>query len=98
MLGSPAATGSAFNTLARYLFGYNQQKEAMAMTTPVEIRRSAERDTYSMSFVMPSRYGRENAPRPVETSVRIGTTRQETVAAREFPGTGLRLPSSFALA
>jgi hypothetical protein len=48
VLGSPATTGTAFNTLASYLFGANSKSESMAMTTPVEIRRGG--GEYSMSF------------------------------------------------
>eukprot|EP00952_Eustigmatos_sp_NYUAD-ZCMA_P003310 14478-Eustigmatos_ZCMA.PRE.1 len=53
VLGSPMVTGTAFNTLASYMFGDNSGREAMAMTTPVEIRKDA-RATYSMRFVLPS--------------------------------------------
>ena len=41
VLGSPTMTGGAFNTLASYLFGYNEAKASLAMTTPVEIRKEA---------------------------------------------------------
>lgn len=42
----------AFNTLAGYIFGGNQEQQKMAMTTPV----ISNPKTNSMSFVMPSAY------------------------------------------
>jgi len=90
-MGSPTTTGTAFNTLASYLFGYNTKKEAMAMTTPVEIRRGGGgggggEGGYSMSFVMPSKFTTTTAPSPVDERVVLSDTPQEVLAAKEFPG------------
>jgi hypothetical protein len=58
--------GMAFNSLAGYIFGQNQEKKTMAMTTPV----ISTSDRNKMSFVMPSDYwGEEDrlvkAPSPI---------------------------------
>lgn len=63
----PQAPGQAFNKLAGYIFGKNQQQQAMAMTTPV----ISTSDRSRMSFVMPSAYwGDDNqlgtAPKPLK--------------------------------
>ena len=60
----------AFGALAGYLFGKNQQKTSMKMTTPVINR--GEADSKTMSFVLPSKFwnpdGVTNAPQPLEGS------------------------------
>lgn len=61
--------GGAFNSLAGYIFGKNQEAQKMAMTTPVITSGSRSR----MSFVMPSNYwgngeALQKAPRPVDGS------------------------------
>jgi len=61
--------GMAFNSLAGYIFGQNQEKKAMAMTTPV----ISTSDRNKMSFVMPSDYWGEEeklvkAPSPIAGS------------------------------
>ena len=59
MQASPERAGyGAFNALAGYIFGRNQEQVKMAMTTPV-INHGASK---KMSFVMPSTYWNENAP------------------------------------
>lgn len=85
VLGSPSSTGTAFNTLASYLFGYNARRESMAMTTPVEIRKAGA-DSYTMSFVMPSKFTTGNAPAPNDDKVTLSDTANEVVATKEFPG------------
>jgi len=91
VLGSPTMTGGAFNTLAGYIFGANEAKTNMAMTTPVEIRKEAHHrgggEAYSMRFIVSSSYTTETAPRPVDSKVRLTTTPpRERLAAREFAG------------
>mmetsp|Transcript_31402 Transcript_31402/g.54434 ORF Transcript_31402/g.54434 Transcript_31402/m.54434 type:complete len:429 (-) Transcript_31402:409-1695(-) len=54
---APAAA-SAFNQLAGYIFGKNQEGEKMAMTTPVisSVLNDDEEAAREMSFVMPSKF------------------------------------------
>ncbi len=78
--GSSAAGAEGFQTLAAYLFGGNEQKENMAMTTPVETRAD------SMSFVLPRAYA-DAPPAPLASSkVEVGTVPARLVAAKPFAG------------
>lgn len=55
----------------------------MDMTTPVITKQTG--DSWTMSFVMPSKYG-ENLPLPKNSSVRIKKVPQMIVAAVAFSG------------
>ena len=86
-LGSSKAGAKGFNTLASYLFGGNEGKEAMAMTMPVEITAPTQAGgDGTMAFVLP----RKNAavpPSPLpDSEVTIATVAPRVVAAKAFPG------------
>ena len=73
-----------FRKLASYIFGGNQSKKSIAMTSPVRMDIT---DTGSkMSFVMPSEYSKEDLPKPNDSSINITTSKEEYVAAIEFGG------------
>lgn len=73
-----------FRKLANYIFGGNQSKTNIAMTTPVHMNIN---DTASsMSFVMPSEYTSNNLPQPNDSSVSIFTSEEEFVAVTSFGG------------
>jgi len=75
---------SGFRKLAHYIFGGNQEKRQIAMTTPVHMDIN---DTLStMSFVMPSNFNKENLPQPDNAEVQIKKTPDEYVAAIKFGG------------
>jgi SOUL heme-binding protein len=100
----------AFGALAGYLFGKNQEKLAMKMTTPVfmntndnsnENENNAGGTTKSMSFVLPSDYwgdGDDGAPpQPLaESGVRIETVATGTTrAVWPFGGYARRSPTNY---
>jgi hypothetical protein len=71
-VSDPSKKGArAFGALAGYLFGKNQQQQAMAMTTPV-LSRTTKGGEKFMSFVLPSDYWKEEklslAPQPLQGS------------------------------
>ncbi|ONK57437.1 uncharacterized protein A4U43_C09F510 [Asparagus officinalis] len=90
-----------FNVLAEYLFGKNTTAEQMEMTTPVitrKVQSDGEKmdmttpvitkqsgDNWTMSFVMPSKYG-ANLPLPKDPSVRIKEVPHKIVAITAFSG------------
>jgi len=83
-MAAAQASSEGFNTLAKYLFGGNIEKEKMSMTTPVIIERS--NDSSTMSFVLPSKYTSSNAPTPKTEEVKVRKAGGSVFAARMFPG------------
>eukprot|EP00188_Purpureofilum_apyrenoidigerum_P003062 Plantae.Rhodophyta-Purpureofilum_apyrenoidigerum.ctg31161.p1 GENE.Plantae.Rhodophyta-Purpureofilum_apyrenoidigerum.ctg31161~~Plantae.Rhodophyta-Purpureofilum_apyrenoidigerum.ctg31161.p1 ORF type:complete len:269 (+),score=50.87 Plantae.Rhodophyta-Purpureofilum_apyrenoidigerum.ctg31161:26-808(+) len=83
-MASAQASSQGFNTLAKYLFGDNVQKEKMSMTTPVIIEQS--NSAKIMSFVLPSKYTSSNAPTPKTGDVQVREAGNGIYAARTFPG------------
>lgn len=79
-----AAGGEGFNTLARYLFGGNVQKEAMAMTTPVEISTGAA--GASMAFVLPEKNADAPPTPEAGSEVTVAAVPARLVAVKAFPG------------
>ncbi len=73
-----------FKKLARFIFGENESKLQIAMTSPVHMRINDE--VSAMSFVMPSQYNKNNIPRPLNREVVISNSLDEYVAAVQFGG------------
>lgn len=59
--------------------------EKMDMTTPVFTKQEGDQGKWTMSFVMPSKYG-EDLPLPNDSSVRIKRIQEKIVAVVAFPG------------
>ncbi|KAI3974764.1 hypothetical protein MKX01_037560 [Papaver californicum] len=59
--------------------------EKMAMTTPVITKMSGDKDKWTMSFVLPSKYGAD-LPLPKDPSVRITEMPNKIVAVSVFSG------------
>jgi len=77
-------SSQGFRKLASYIFGGNDAKESIAMTTPVQM--DINDSLSSMSFVMPANYTKQNLPKPNDTTIVITTTADEYVAAIKFGG------------
>ncbi len=75
---------SGFSKLAGYIFGGNNEKKQIAMTSPVHMDINDSVST--MSFVMPLNYNKDNLPLPNNSEVKIETTADEYVAAIRFNG------------
>ncbi|MBN2173808.1 MAG: heme-binding protein [Bacteroidales bacterium] len=77
-------SGPEFRKLADYIFGGNEVKKQISMTSPVHMDIN---DTVStMSFVMPSSYNLANLPKPNNSDVILKETQDEYVAAIQFGG------------
>lgn len=85
-----ASGGEAFNALAAYLFGANEDKEVMEMTTPVSTTSSGE-----MRFYLKERTEGADFPEPVaendeifneKGSVKIQEIPKATLAVAKFTG------------
>ncbi|PIN16811.1 hypothetical protein CDL12_10542 [Handroanthus impetiginosus] len=59
--------------------------EKMDMTTPVITRKVEDQDKWTMSFVMPSKYG-DNLPLPKDSSVTIKEVPKKVIAIVAFSG------------
>ena len=70
----------AFQILAGYIFGDNDESEKMNMTAPVETRGS------DYAFVMERKYSRESLPQPTDERIRIVEREGRVVAALRFSG------------
>jgi len=77
-------SGPGFQKLAGYIFGGNESKTKISMTTPVHMDINDSVST--MSFVMPSVYTIDNLPKPNDPNVQIKKTADEYVAVIRFGG------------
>ena len=77
------ASGKGFSILAGYIFGGNETKEKIAMTSPVSM--SLE-DTMTMMFMVPKKFSKENLPKPNQSSIEFREEPSKTMAAITFGG------------
>ena len=75
---------SGFGKLAKYIFGGNDEKKQIAMTSPVHM--DINDTTSTMAFVLPSGYNQDNLPKPNDSSITIRASEPEYVAAVKFGG------------
>jgi hypothetical protein len=76
--------GPGFKKLAGYIFGGNEAKKSISMTSPVHMDINDSVST--MSFVMPSEYTLGNLPQPTDKAITLKTTKDEYVAVVKFGG------------
>lgn len=77
------ASGKGFSILAAYIFGGNEKKEKISMTSPVSM--SLE-DSMEMMFLVPKSYNKENLPKPNQSDIEFKEVPAKTVAAITFGG------------
>jgi SOUL heme-binding protein len=75
---------SGFGKLAKYIFGGNDEKKQIAMTSPVHM--DINDTTSTMAFVLPSGYNQDNLPKPNDSSIAIRASEPEFVAVVKFGG------------
>lgn len=94
------AGNAAFRTLAKYIFGENRRSETMEMTAPVTQTPKGERigmtapvnqsargsGSYTVSFVMPSRYTLATLPVPIDQRIRFREVPSVVMAAWTYRG------------
>lgn len=73
-----------FRVLAGYIFGGNEEKKSIAMTSPVHM--SFGESGSQMSFVMPSGMTAESLPKPNDRGVKFSETKEMYVVALRFGG------------
>ncbi|MFD1551774.1 heme-binding protein [Putridiphycobacter roseus] len=77
------SSSKGFSILAGYIFGGNDKKEKIAMTSPVAISLD---DTMTMMFLVPKEYKKENLPAPNQTQIKFREEPAKRVAAITFGG------------
>lgn len=77
-------SGKGFGKLGGYIFGKNEKKESIAMTSPVEVDMGDSNS--KMTFMMPSSYDTKELPAPIDSTVKLSKTADEHVAVISFSG------------
>lgn len=77
-------SSGGFRVLAGYIFGNNERGQKIAMTSPVRMKL-AENET-EMSFVMPSKFDKDDLPAPVNPNIDMHRTEVEVTASLKFGG------------
>ena len=77
------AGSEGFNALGGYIFGDNETKENIAMTSPVNM--SLE-DSVTMQFLVPKAYKKEDLPIPNQKKIQFKQMPEKTVAVISFGG------------
>lgn len=77
-------SGKGFGKLGGYIFGKNEKKESIAMTSPVEVDMGDS--SAKMTFMMPSVYDSKELPTPSDSTVKLTKTEDEHVAVISFSG------------
>lgn len=76
-------SSKGFSILAGYIFGGNDKKEKISMTSPVKM---SLKDSTTMMFLVPKKYTKENLPIPNNTSIKFENIPAKKVAAISFGG------------
>jgi hypothetical protein len=77
------ASQKGFSILAGYIFGGNERKEKIAMTTPVAMSLEEE---MRIMFLVPKKYEKASLPQPLESQIEFHEEPARTVAAIRFGG------------
>lgn len=77
------SSGSGFKSLAGYIFGGNEKKESIAMTSPVVMNLD---ETVTMQFMIPAKYNLDDLPKPNNPDVKFKTEKEKFMATIAFGG------------
>ncbi len=76
-------SGKGFKTLAGYIFGGNDKKQQISMTTPVTMTMA---DSITMKFKIPEGMALETMPKPNNPNVKFAAEPEKIMAAITFDG------------
>lgn len=99
--GLEGAGNRGFRILAKYIFGENEGRRTIAMTTPVSqeaaegtkiamtapVTQEKAGDKYRVRFMMPAEYSRAELPKPTDPRIVIREVPARTFAAVRYSGT-----------
>jgi hypothetical protein len=78
---------NGFRDLAGYIFGGNEEKQKIAMTTPVKsVVDAPKADSGMITFVMPTDFKMENKPTPFAKNIIFHETKATYTASLTFGG------------
>lgn len=90
------ASNAGFRILASFIFGNNESREEIEMTSPVgrsqeiamtaPVGRTRDGEQWTISFTMPKRWTMETLPRPKDSRVVIREVPEQLYAIRRFRG------------
>jgi hypothetical protein len=81
--GYKESSSEGFRILAGYIFGDNETKEKIAMTSPVVMELG---DTSKMMFMVPKNYNLKNLPNPKNSKIVFEKEEEKIIAAIRFDG------------
>ena len=76
--------GNGFRKLFNYISGNNKDNEEIKMTVPVT--QEIKNGSMTMQFYLPSKFNKDNAPKPVNSEVKISTIEGGYYAVIEYSG------------
>ena len=79
-----SSSNQHFRVLAGYIFGGNEEKKSIAMTSPVHM--SFDGSGSEMSFVMPANMSLEDLPKPNDRGIKFSESSEKYVVAIRFGG------------
>ena len=78
------ASSKGFSILGGYIFGKNENKEQIPMTSPVVM--TLEKKEMTMLFLVPEKFTKENLPKPENTNIEFIEIPEKKMAAITFSG------------
>jgi len=81
--GYSESSSKGFSILGGYIFGANENKESIAMTSPVSMSMD---DSMTMMFMVPSKYSKEDLPKPENGDIEFREVPARKMAAISFGG------------
>ena len=76
--------GNGFRKLFNYISGNNEQKEEIKMTVPVT--QEIKNGNMTMQFYLPSKFNKDNAPKPSNSEIKVLTIEGGYYAAIKYSG------------
>ena len=76
--------GNGFRKLFNYISGNNKENEEIKMTVPVT--QEIKNENMTMQFYLPSKFNKDNAPKPINSEVKILTIEGGYYAVIEYSG------------
>jgi len=76
--------GNGFRKLFNYISGNNKENEEIKMTVPVT--QEIKNENMTMQFYLPSKFNKDNVPKPVNSEVKILTIESGYYAVIEYSG------------